>query len=66
MTILDPTDVAIFSTSTSSVNSTFSFTYDVPESNSDQIISGEFKIVVAGSYMADSVRVFRVREYEMS
>ena len=64
MNILDPNDISIYSTSTSALNSTLSFTYEIPESSDEKSIGGEYKIVISGSNMADAVRVFRIREYE--
>jgi uncharacterized protein YfaS (alpha-2-macroglobulin family) len=60
MLILDPNDQQVFSTSSSTVNSTTSFTWQIPES----AVGGEYKIVIQGSYMADSIRKVRVRQYE--
>lgn len=56
MTILDPLDKAIYSSSSSSSNSTCSFTYEIPESAG----SGIYKIVIQGSGMADSIMPFRI------
>jgi uncharacterized protein YfaS (alpha-2-macroglobulin family) len=58
--ILDPNDQQVFSTSSNTVNSTTSFTWQIPES----AVGGEYKIVIQGSYMADSIRKIRVRQYE--
>lgn len=61
LTILDPRDIQVFSTSSSSSNSTISFTYEIPE---DQT-GGEYKIVISGSYMPDTIQLFRIREFEV-
>lgn len=42
------------------MNSTTSFTYQIPES----AVGGEYKIVIQGSYMADAIMKFRIRQYE--
>ena len=60
MLILDPNDQQVFSTSSNTVNSTTSFSWQIPES----AVGGEYKIVIQGSYMADSIRKIRVRQYE--
>jgi uncharacterized protein YfaS (alpha-2-macroglobulin family) len=59
MTILDPTDSSVYSTSGFSTNSTISFTYVIPENQA----TGQFKVVIQGSNMADSIRIFRIRQY---
>lgn len=61
LSILDARDLEIYSTSTSSVNSTLSFTFEIPDSQA----GGQYKIVVKGSYFADAIRVIRIRDYEM-
>ncbi len=42
MTILDPNDVSVYTTSSNTYNSTTSFTYMIP----DSIAGGEYKIVI--------------------
>jgi hypothetical protein len=60
MNILDTKDVQIYSTSSTAINSTVSFTWIIP----DNLAGGEYKIVIQGQYIADAIRVIRIREYE--
>lgn len=57
MTILDPNDVQVYTTSSNTVNSTTSFTYVIPDNSA----GGEYKILIQGSYMADAIQKFRIR-----
>jgi hypothetical protein len=59
LNILDPTDVSIYSSSNYVLNGTTTFTYQIPE---DQI-GGEYKIVITGSYIADTIRIMNIRQY---
>lgn len=59
MQVLDPMDQSVYSTSSSSINSTISFTFPIPDNQA----GGLYKIVVQGSGMADAIRVVRIREY---
>ena len=60
MTILDTNDLQIYSTSATAVNSTLSFTWIIPDNQP----GGEYKIVIQGSYIADSIILVRIKEYE--
>ncbi len=60
MTILDTKDTQVYSTGSTAVNSTVAFTWIIP----DNIQGGEYKIVISGSYIADAIRVIRIREYQ--
>jgi hypothetical protein len=60
MTILDTRDVQVYSTGSSAVNSTVAFTWIIP----DNLQGGEYKIVISGSYIADAIKVVRIREYQ--